>query len=186
MNTIEFMGMPKAGKSTQIELLETFLKHEKRQPTQVIYEGARTCPFDKSYRFSYHSWSFHTMINRILEAHRMSHNYLLVDRGIYDHITFSLALYKNGDFTKKQFTAQKEYFEEFLHLEERVLLLSIPPEIAMERAKRDYGRVMNIEFLRLLADSYQEALPYLRHPYCIVDGTKKAVENAEEILMFLG
>ncbi|MBI5073520.1 hypothetical protein HZA99_06910 [Candidatus Woesearchaeota archaeon] len=45
---------------------------------------------------------------------------------------------------------------------------------------------MNTEFLATLADAYQETIPMLRHPYCVVDGTKKATENAEEIREFLG
>lgn len=186
MAAIEFMGMPKAGKSTQIEIVETVLKHEKRQRTQVIYEGARTCPFDKEYRFSYHSWSFHTMINCLLEAHQMPQDYILVDRGVYDHIAFSFALYKNGDLTSTQFAAQKTYFQEFQNLEEKIIIIQLHPETALKRATSDYGRVMNSEFLAVLADAYRETIPLVQQEHIIVDGSKRKEENAEEILEFLG
>ena len=65
MNVIEFMGMPRAGKTTALEIMESYLKTCGAR-VRTVYEGARICPLDKSDRFNYHSWSFHNTINRIL------------------------------------------------------------------------------------------------------------------------
>ena len=103
MKCIEFMGMPRAGKSTQLELVETVLKHEKKASVRNIYEGARICPIGKENRFQYNSWSFHNTTNRIMEARMDNFDYLLIDRGIYDHIAFTRALYLGGQINKKQY-----------------------------------------------------------------------------------
>ena len=51
MNVIEFMGMPRAGKTTALEIMESYLKTFGAR-VRTVYEGARICPLDKSDRFN--------------------------------------------------------------------------------------------------------------------------------------
>ena len=188
MKTIEFMGMPKAGKSTQVELLETMLKHGRGSSVRKIQEGARICPLDKKEGFLYVTWSFHNTMNRLMEAQQTGFDYILIDRGVYDHIAFTTALYKSGRITEEQYTAQASYFKEFSFLEDLVLAHVISPEESLRREHKYHnfdGIVMNQDFLAELSDAYQETLPLVYQDYLVVDGSKPLRKNAAEILDFV-
>ncbi|MBU0667109.1 MAG: hypothetical protein ABIC91_03305 [Nanoarchaeota archaeon] len=188
MKVVEFMGMPRAGKSTHKELIETFLKHEKKVLTRNIYEGARICPIDKNNRFLYNAWSFHNTMNRVIESKEQKFDYLLIDRGVYDHMAFTQALYKKDYITKSQFQAQIKYFKEFKFLEEIALVFLVTPEESLRRENVNHtyrGRVMNDSFLSALHESYKEILPKIAMDYYIIDGSKKLAENKKEITDFI-
>ncbi|MBS3073590.1 hypothetical protein J4465_02235 [Candidatus Pacearchaeota archaeon] len=188
MKCIEFMGMPRAGKSTQLELVETVLKHEKKASVRNIYEGARICPIGKENRFQYNSWSFHNTTNRIMEARMDNFDYLLIDRGIYDHIAFTRALYLGGQINKKQYESQIEYFKEFDFLEDAVLGFMVGAQESMGRENKHHGfcgRVMNKDFLQILYEIYNEMIPKIHKECYIVDGSKPLKENGKEILDFV-
>ena len=184
MESIEFMGMPKAGKSTQLELIETFLKHEKRVSVRTIYEGARVCPIDKKTRFQHNAWSFHNTTNRLMEAQLTDPDYLLIDRGVYDHIAFTQALYRSGQITTEQYEAQARYFREFGFLEDSVIALMINPDEAMKREMKYHqfcGRVMNDNFLALLYEAYKETTLTIPQSHIVIDSSKTVKENNKEI-----
>ncbi len=188
IKTIEFTGMPKAGKSTQMELLETILKHKKGFNVRNIYEGARVCPLDKKDRFQYNAWSFNNTINRIMEAKASKFNYILIDRGIHDHIAFTKALYSYGQITAKQCEAQLKYFGEFSFLEDIVLVFIISPKEAMEREYKHHeftGTVMNEKFLIELHKAYIDTIPEIKQKHVLINGSKSIKENKKEILNFI-
>ncbi len=91
MEIIEFAGMPKSGKTTTIEIAESYLKREGKK-VRIIYEGAMVPPLDKDDRFMYSSWRFHNTVNRILEARLDNYEFILIDRRIFDHIEFARAI----------------------------------------------------------------------------------------------
>jgi len=194
MKVIEFMGMPKAGKSTQLEYVESVLKHKKGARVRVVYEGARVCPLDKSERFMHNAWSFHNTTNRIMEARENSFDYMLVDRGVYDHIAFTYALHHSKEITIDQCDEQEQYFRHFGFLEESVLAFMIDPEEAMKRELKHHqisGRVMNPDFLKILHSSYQNLLEecelgeIVPAKVQVIDGSKPIKENMEEVLSFV-
>ena len=188
MKTIEFMGMPKSGKSTQLESLETILKQTNGKLVRIINEGARICPFDKNNRFEYNAWSFHTTINRIIETKHSNFDYLLIDRGIYDHIAFTCALGKSKEITAVQQITQLEYFKQFPYLEDSVLVFMVSPQEAMKREQKHYnlqGRVMNLPFLYRLYETYQQTIETIKQPIQLIDGSKEFSENRKDILDFI-
>jgi len=65
--TIELMGMPKSGKTTQMDILGSNLQHAQGYKVRCIHEGARISPLDKEDYFMFNSWSFHNTLNRIKE-----------------------------------------------------------------------------------------------------------------------
>lgn len=189
MKNIEFLGMPKAGKSTQIELVENVLKHDKKLRVRNIYEGARICPLDKEDRLLYNSWSFHNTANRIMEAQNDDYDFILIDRGVYDHIAFTLALHRSGLLTKKEYEAQTDYFSQFESLEDSAIVLMISPEESMKRENKYHsfrGRVMNESFLSALHRAYEDVIPNIKKEYIVIDASKDLKENGNEILEVLG
>jgi len=187
MNIVEFAGMPKAGKSTQIELLETYLKHERGLKIRIVYEGARICPLEKTDRFLFNSWSFNNTINRVMEVKNQSFDFVLIDRGVQDHICFTKALYDAGQITFQQYEAQLGYFEQFLFLEDEVLIFLIDPEESMRREYKHQsfdGRVMNNNFLSLLYAEYKKTKAE-NQKFTAIDCNKPVIVNKEEILNFI-
>ncbi|MDP1696068.1 MAG: hypothetical protein Q8L29_04085 [archaeon] len=183
MKVIEFLGMPRAGKTTAIEIMESYFKHEGKR-VRVVYEGARVSPLDKSDRYNYNAWSFHNTVNRILEARLDHYDFILVDRGILDHFSFLEAITKHKDAT-----SAKEYYLSFLNLQDKEIFFSINPEEAIKREKKHkpfLGRVFNKLFLEQLLFSYNRTIDFARSNLCRklihIDGTKKFEDNYQEVI----
>lgn len=188
MKIIEFMGMPKAGKTTQIEIVEKVLRDEKKLKVRAIHEGARICPLDKEDRFHYNAWSFHNTANRILEARLCKYDYLLIDRGVYDHIAFTQALFDSGHITRSQYVAQTSYFHEFGALEDAVMMFKVSPEESMKRENKHQerrGRVMNSRFLMMLNSAYLKTAGLIQPSHIVIDNTQTIEESTKQIMEFL-
>ncbi|MBD3259104.1 hypothetical protein GF371_00570 [Candidatus Woesearchaeota archaeon] len=184
MKVIEFMGMPRAGKSTQFELVETVLSYAKKKKVRCLYEAVRNCPLDRKDRFQYNSWSLHHTINRLMEARMQDVDYILVERGIWDHAAFSIALYFDGKISKQQYLAQRRYCKGFGFLEDTVLAFFIDPETSVEREQKYHnqqGIVTNINFLSYLFEAYKRTIKKVEQKICIIDSSKPLEENTEEI-----
>lgn len=188
MKIIEFLGTPKAGKSKQLELVEKVLIHNKGYKTKTIQRGARRSSLNKNERFEYHSWSFHDVVNRIMELKKENFDYLLIDRGVYDHIAFTNTLYNEKEITKSQFESQKKYFNEFTFLEDACLVFLIDPNLAMKREFKYHkfrGKVMNKRFLTKLNSSYKELIPEIKKKKIIINGDDNLKKNLEYITNFI-
>ena len=158
MKVIEFFGMPRSGKTTAIEVMESFLK-QNGQRVRLVYEGARISPLDKSDRFNYHSWSFHNTVNRILEAKLDHYDFILVDRGVLDHMAFLGGIKKQCKGKDIQTTFN--YYSEFLQLQDRELYFTVNPKEAIKREGKNkpfVGRVFEKSFLQGLLDSYEKVV----------------------------
>ena len=186
MKVVEFLGMPRAGKTTAIEVAESYLKKEGAR-VRTVYEGARVCPLDKSDRFNYHSWSFHNTVNRILEARLDHYDYILVDRGILDHMAFLRAI-KENCLTDTLIT--KKYYESFLDLQDFEILFLVSPEEAIKRESKNkpfVGRVFNQPFLERLKESYEgvvEYFEYYKRNITRINGNDDLSLNLEKVLNF--
>lgn len=181
VKVIEFLGMPKAGKSTAIEIAESFLKKEGKR-IRTIYEGARVSPLDKKNRFHYNSWSFHNTINRILEARLDHYDFILVDRGVNDHIVFSQAI---KPFCNQDMKVVQKYYKMFREIEDESFLYLLTPKESTEREKKHnpfLGRVFDTGFM---IDLYREYLYWgelYGNPKNIFNGRNSLKQNTEILL----
>lgn len=187
MIVIEFLGMPKAGKTTAIEILESFLKNLGKK-VRIIYEGARVSPLDKKDRFLYNSWSFHNTLNRILEAKLNNYDFILIDRGVYDHIAFVNAI---ENFTSmKNVESCEEYYKLFEEIEDYIFLYQLNPNKAIEReAKHNpfLGRIFSVDFLKKLYNSYEKVSKDLieNKKFKLFNGENSCDENSKNLLDFI-
>lgn len=184
MEIIEFAGMPKSGKTTAIEIADSYFKREKKK-VRVIYEGARISPLDKDDRFMYNSWSFHNTVNRILEARLDNYDHILIDRGIFDHMAFARAICQDYDLLPVL-----EYYRIFEGLENRVFLYMLEPEEAIKREKKHnpfLGRVFDSTFLTILFGAYQWVHEEISNENRITlfDGSESLVDNTGKLLQKL-
>lgn len=181
MKVIEFLGMPKSGKSTAIEIAESYLKRQGKR-IRTIYEGARVSPLDKKDRFMYNGWSFHNTVNRILEARLDHYDFILVDRGVNDHIIFSQAI---KSFCNQNIADIQKYYKMFQGIEDESFLYLLTAKESIEREKKHnpfLGRVFNNGFLNNL---YQEYLNWGKkncRPKDIFNGGNSLKENSEILL----
>ncbi len=176
MITVEFMGMPKTGKTTQISLVEDILEDNNGYKVGSVAESAMKSPLDKDDHFKYNAWCFHETANKIMEQHlRDDLDYLFVDRGIYDRIAFDDVLYRKGKISKEKRDIHKEYVKQFTNLEDNVVAFMVEPQTSMKREYCDGGRVMNGDFLHMLYESYQDILPDIE------DADLKVVDASMEI-----
>lgn len=192
MKKIEFLGMPRAGKSTQIELLESMLKHEKSLSVRSLSEGARISPLDKGNSFLFNAWSFNNMANRIMEYSVHPIDYLIIDRGIYDHIAFADAFYRSDKMSRTEYLSQKNYFKQFIGLEDSIVLFNLSAEESLKREHTLHsytGRVMNQKFLVNLEEAYKEMVVHIqidfRDDSLIIDSSKELQDNKKLISEFV-
>ncbi len=187
MKVIEFAGMPKAGKTTAINIAESYLKKQKKN-VRIIYEGARISPLSKEDRFMYNAWSFHNTANRILEARLNKYDFILIDRGVLDHFAFSRAIeHLCPDYN---IDAALDYYSMFANLEDYVFLYMLRPEEAIRREKKHnpfLGSVFNIDFLKKLYSSYQSLYESVRiqKEMVLFDGSKPLDKNTKRLIEIL-
>lgn len=179
------MGMPKAGKSTNIEILETSLKSEHNFQVREIFEGARMCPISKRQRFYYNSWAFHRTVNKIIETVEMTDfDYILVDRGPHDACMFTKALWKNGNIDKKKKEESIQYMKNFRELVDLVVVFMVDPTTSLSREKeynKRSGRVMNKDFLSTLHEVYSNFCENAPSNHLFINGKEPIQENHELI-----
>lgn len=158
MKVIEFAGMPRSGKTTAVEVMEGFLKREGKR-IRVVYEGARISPLDKSDRYNYNAWSFHNTVNRILEARLDGYDFILVDRGVLDHVAFLEAI--SPECSDNDISVAQKYYLGFLGIQDLEILFDVSPEEAIRREGKNkpfLGRVFSVPFLQSLRHSYASAV----------------------------
>ena len=154
MRVIEFAGMPRSGKTTALEIMESVLKKERKR-IRVLYEGARISPLDKSDRYNYNAWSFHNTVNRILEARLDGYDFILVDRGVLDHAAFLEAI--ANECQGKDIGLTQKYYLGFLGIQDSEILFDVDPQEAIRREGKNkpfLGRVFSYPFLQFLQESY--------------------------------
>ena len=187
MIVIELSGMPRAGKSSHMEILESRLKDKEGKLVRCIHEGIKFCPLDKRDVFAYTTWSFHYTANAIMEARSMPFDYILIDRGIYDHLAFAVAYYASDALTEKQYISQKNYFYAFKELEHLVFTFLVSPETSLERRRKIHlynGRVMNASFLQKLSAAYHNIREQASSsiPHVFIDAEQPFEVNTELIM----
>ena len=179
------MGMPKSGKTTQMDILGSDLQHVQGYGVRYIHEGARISPLDKKDYFMFNSWSFHNTLNRILEAQLTDYDFILVDRGVYDHEAFIEALYRIGRINQAQSLDSQRYFRQFRDMEDITFLHLIDAETSIRREykyEKAKGRILNLEFLRILYEVYLDMKDEIKEKLILIDGSKPIEENQKEIL----
>jgi thymidylate kinase len=186
MQVIEFLGMPRAGKTTALEVMESYMKKEGAK-VRTIYEGARICPLEKSDRYNYNSWSFHNTINRILESRLDGYDFILIDRGILDHMAFLNVI---DGYIDKDKGSTFDYYKNFLKLQDKEIFFDANPDTAIKRECKHkpsevVGSVFKIEFLKKLRDSYNEVINKgLTKELYIINGEDNFKKNLDKILYF--
>ena len=156
---IEFAGVPKAGKSTTLAHVQTFLKRCGFR-TEVVVERASVCPIRDKKHANFNVWTACTTLAQILEKTQnppLSEDpqILFLDRGVFDSICWMTMMERISRIRQDQ----RKIIQEFLMVEDwrkrisAVFVMLASPQDAMKREQGVLpvegagGSIMNPEVL---------------------------------------
>ena len=136
---IEFAGVPKAGKSTTLAHVQTFLKRCGFR-TEVVVERASVCPIRDKKHANFNVWTACTTLAQILEKTQNpprseDPQILFLDRGIFDSICWMTMMERISRIRQDQ----RKTIQEFLMTEDwrnrisAVFVMLASPQDAMKR-----------------------------------------------------
>ena len=157
---IEFAGVPKAGKTTTLTNVSTFLKRCGFR-TEVVIERASVCPIQDKKNATFNVWTACTTLAQILEKTQTpprpdDPQILFLDRGLFDSICWITMMERISRIRPDQ----KEAIRQFLMIDNwrkrisAVFVMLASPRDAMEReqgvlpVEGTGGSIMNTEILK--------------------------------------
>ncbi len=150
---VEITGTPKAGKTTLITMLDTFLQACGWR-VRVMKERAEDCPLPMKGHFFFNTWTTSTMLAELLNAVDQEDDLVILDRGLFDALVWLELQRRNSQVSETERAA----FETFITLErwrnliDSVALLQVTPKLAMARENPGgvaprVGSIMNQDWL---------------------------------------
>lgn len=172
----EFAGVPKAGKTSTLNALHSFLKRCGFQ-VEVIVEKASICPIRDKHHFNFNVWTACSTLIQLLERTQIpprdgEPDILILDRGLFDALSWLFQMER-----MKRITAtERQIIEKFLTIDDwrkrisAVFAMTVPPAAAMEREKgllpvADLkGSIMNEDVLSQILKTTTETVErYKKH-----------------------
>jgi predicted NUDIX family phosphoesterase len=202
---IEFAGVPKAGKTSTISQVHSFLKRCGFR-VQTVIERASVCPIRDKKHANFNVWTACTTLVQVLEHTQEpprvdDPQILILDRGLFDAIAWLTMM----DRLSRIRTEDREAIERFLLMPEwrkrinGVVVMTVSPREALEREQgllpvEGTGSIMNTEVLQQMLATTKECAKRLADCFRIfeIDTTKrpgstqkKTAEQAAEIVISL-
>jgi predicted NUDIX family phosphoesterase len=154
---IEFSGTPKSGKTTTLDGLERFLRHNGFSVGRVV-EAASESPIRTKDHFFFNVWTGCTTLRRIIEEYdRSDLHFLLIDRGIFDALWWFEWMRMTARITDNEKQAIVNFFalDAWLNLIDIVFVMRAAPQEALrwesgEFPTRRAGKIMTEEVLTQL------------------------------------
>lgn len=176
---IEFAGTPKAGKTTTLSSIQSFLKRCGFK-VEVAVERASICPIRDKKHSNFNIWTACTTLAQILEKTQTpprsdDPDILILDRGLFDAVAW-LAMMERLARIRRQ---ERETTERFLLLSDwrkrisGVIVMTASPQAAMEREQGDLpveggsGSIMNDVVLEQFKSNTLEACERLKGQFKI-------------------
>lgn len=187
MKVIEFLGMPRSGKTTQLRGLETYLK-KRGNKVNVLWDRGRALklftPPDQAMVYQLVFFSY--VIEEYYRAQKEIVDYFIIDRGFQDALVWADVLYFLGDFTKKEREANKECFSKLGNFIDKTFYFSLPIDVVMKRHDNTKHEAvdnvaMNIKWMEALEKAYQWNLKTFRN-LTTIDGTLSITEAGKMII----
>ncbi len=176
---IEFAGVPKAGKTTTLSHVQTFLKRCGFH-TDVVIERASVCPIRDKKHANFNIWTACTTLAQILEKTQNpppddDPQILFLDRGLFDSICWLTMMERISRLRKEE----KEVIQKFLTIADwrkrisAVFVMLVSPKDAMKReqgirpANAKEGSIMNLDILGKIREVNQDCARRLAEDFRI-------------------
>jgi predicted NUDIX family phosphoesterase/predicted ATPase len=180
---IEFAGVPKAGKTTTLNTIHSFLKRCGFRVETVI-ERASVCPIRDKKHFNFNVWTACTSLAQILEKTQektrdqqsdSDPEILILDRGIFDSLSWLSMMEKMGRLRKEE----RKTIEEFLLISDwrermaGVIVMTTSPKDAMAREGgylpvQTKGSIMNEQVIQQMLANTNSCMERFRNKFNIV------------------
>ena len=139
---IEFAGVPKAGKTTVLAHVHTFLKRCGFR-VETVVERASVCPVKDKKHFNFNVWTACTTLAQILEKTQAppradDPDVLFLDRGLFDAVNWFAVMEHIGRIS----TAERRIIDQFLLMEDwsqRITGVVVMTTSPAEALKREQG-----------------------------------------------
>lgn len=189
MKLIEFVGMPRSGKSTQAELLKKAIEAQGKSVLLLSDRGPManlSTPPQESLAFAL---AFYGQLLDAYYRYRDQAEVLIVDRGWNDAPVWADVYRAMKVVSDEESVALAECFRRFARLASAVITISIPPEVSMERHRATLHEgvdevAMNPDWLEALSNAYTARKSEFTNPL-EVDGALPPEEAHARIMAFL-
>ena len=191
---IEFAGVPKAGKTTTLSHVQTFLKRRGFR-TDVVVERASVCPIRDKKHANFNVWTACTTLAQILEKTQNpprsdDPQILFLDRGLFDSICWLTMMERISRLRSDD----REIIQRFLAIDDwrkrisAVFVMLVSPSDAMKRERailpvnEKEGSIMNPEMLRRIKEVNKQCVEQLKGDFRIyeIDTSGSGAESDPE------
>ena len=170
---VEFAGVPKAGKTTTLTQVQTFLKRCGFR-TEVVIERASVCPIRDKKHANFNVWTACTTLAQVLDKTQNpprpdDPQILFLDRGLFDSICWLNMMERISRIRSKE----REVIQKFLSIEDwrrrisAVFVMLASPTDAMNReqgllpVEGAGGSIMNEDILRQIRNINEQCIERL-------------------------
>lgn len=174
---IEFAGVPKAGKTTTLTNVSTFLKRCGFR-TEVVIERASVCPIQDKKNATFNVWTACTTLAHLLEKTQTpprpdDPQILFLDRGLFDSICWLTMMER----ISRILPAQRELIQEFLMIanwRKRISAVFVMLASAKDSMEREQGvlpvegtggSIMNLEVLKQIKDVNEKCADQFKNEF---------------------
>jgi thymidylate kinase len=177
MKVIEFIGMARAGKTTQIDRLKSHLESQGQRVVVLSdRERAQSLKTPPNEGLAYTLIFFAAAIEAYY-THLNEVDYLLIDRGFNDVAVWSDVRFSFGEISREESDALKIVFERFKQLVDQTIYFKVPIEVGLSRHQNTQHQAvddvaMNKKWLEVLQSSYEKNLKSFKNVISI-DGTQE-------------
>ena len=204
---IEFAGVPKAGKTTTLGQLQSFLKRCGFR-VEVVVERASVCPIRDKKHSNFNVWTACTTLAQLLEKTQDppridDPQILILDRGLFDSICW-LAMMERLERIR---SADRKIIDRFLLIDDwrekitGVIVMTASPGDAMARENKllpvegEGGSIMNLAVLQRNLENVKDTAERLKRDFRIYtidtssgetrDNPKRTAEIVVDIVLSL-
>jgi thymidylate kinase len=189
MNLIEFVGMPRSGKTTQAELLKKALEQRGKSVLMLADRermASLSTPPQESMAFAL---AFYGNLLDTYFRNKDQAEFMIVDRGWSDAAVWADVYRDMKTVSDEEATALAGIFRRFARMSTAVICMSVPSEVSLSRHGETLHEqvddvAMNPDWLKALTSAYAQRKTDFTNPL-EVDGTESAEQAHARIMAFL-
>lgn len=168
---IEFMGLPKSGKTTVIRLLSHYLRRNSIN-CYIVFERASVCPIKGKQSLSFSIWNACSSLLKVLEtSNEPQKTVIIFDRGIFDALVWMKTFSQINGIKTEEFETFIKFFtnQRWINHIDLLIHLKTTVEQSLLRENDDVlidkpGSIMNFEVLK----DYEENATLLKRQYSAI------------------
>jgi thymidylate kinase len=172
---VELAGTPKAGKTSALHVLRSFLK-ECGYQVHEMRERAADCPIAMKGHFFFNTWTTTTMLASMIESLESEADVVLLDRGVFDALVWLESQNRDHQLSEEEYDAFRKFvlLDRWRSLTDITVVFTVAPETALKRENKDLliprkGSIMRPESLERYNGVLRDVQASLREHFTFVN-----------------